>query len=264
LDISPKHITYEQAVDNNDMDVKMNYGYDNKISTRILEKLNKSLKTKYSLLGFLDKINKYMVCNNQVMVQMLWEAKINVLGQIAIDTNNLLEPYHMLTLYLFTMDTCMCKYVNDTLLTLKESDIWTSYVYCLYQGLHRLPSYEKECYRKVDTLFYYPIGTTINWDSFGVTTSKWTTLKLDKKSTIFIIKSKTGKDISSYSKNPQNSEVIFSPGCKFMVADYYINDIIVFGQENIRQTTFKAKDKDIQKVIDGKSSLIVELHELSD
>lgn len=71
---------------------------------------------------------------------------------------------------------------------------------------------------------------------------------IDKKSgIIFIISSKTGRNISKYSKHQMDREVMFLPGTKFKITNHYVSSIIALGQANIRESTFKIKDSDIQK-----------------
>ena len=81
---------------------------------------------------------------------------------------------------------------------------------------------------------------------------------------IFIIKSKTGRNISKYSKYPVDNEIIFVPGTQFMITNIYIASIICLGQENIRKTTYLAKDKDIIKAANSESSIIIELEEIEE
>lgn len=262
LDVSRYALEYEHHEYNDSIISKMNYGYGKKIKPYVLKKLEKAKSGKYSLLSFIDKINKFIASNTNKTAQMLWDAKVNVIAKLATSEAEIIKPVHMLAIYLFTMENKICNEVNNKLHSFSETNVWTQYIYCLYQGLNLLPNYEKECYRQIDALFYMPIGTVIDWNYFSITTSDWGNINLSNTSTTFIIKSKTGKHITKYSRNPQNNEVIFMPGSKFKVVDYYVNNVIVFGQKNIRQSAYKAKDLDIQKVTEGKSSLIVEIHEI--
>jgi ankyrin repeat protein len=254
---------------NCDLETRMIIGYNNK-TQNIAKKLACAKNMKHSLLGFMDKINKVVTCNSQLLSELLFDAKVHVISKIATSNSPSTElvnyqqvkPCNMFALYLFTMDDSICQQVNSKLGTLDNNDIMTTYIYCLYQSLYNLPIYPKECYRKINEIFYQPIGTVIEWNSFGIATGKWGNLITDNKSTIFIIKGKTGRDISEYSRYGQNNEIVFLPGCKFVVTDYYVNNITVFGQENIRKTSFKATEINIQKAIEGKAGIIVELEEM--
>lgn len=57
---------------------------------------------------------------------------------------------------------------------------------------------------------------------------------------------------------------MFTPGTVFEVSNwYYGKDIqICLGQENIRATTYKIKDEDIEKHIKGIEALVIELTEV--
>jgi hypothetical protein len=58
-----------------------------------------------------------------------------------------------------------------------------------------------------------------------------------------------------------DAEVIFLPGTSFTVTNHYIADQICLGQANIRNTTFKMKENDYVKPLNGNASIIVELTE---
>lgn len=255
-------IEFEELNGDTEIITRMNIGYNKQVSETVLARLEKSSARKHSLLGFIDKINKHFNCSTGQMAGLMWDAKVNIIAMMASKDIGNLAPVHLMAMYLFTSDNKVCNFINEKLIDFKETDPWTSYIYCLYQGLQLVQPFGGECYRKINMLFYAPINTEINWTTFGIASSDWGNIQLDTTSTVFIIKSKTGRKISEYSKNPQNNEIVFLPGTKFKVMNYYVNDLIVFGQENIRECTFGAKDKDIQKVIDGKCGLIVEIHEI--
>ena len=255
----PEYDSYDK---NGELLPKMSFGYGSKISDEVLDKLKSCLSKNYSLLGFINKLDKYIGCSKSQLAQLLWEAKVNMIAKIASAEELQLQPVHMISLHLFSMDNAICLEVNKNLSKMKDIDPMTTYTCSLYQSLSLLPAFHGECYRKVPAPFYYPIGTDIDWSSFGVCTTEHGTLSLEKTSTVFIVKSKTGRKISNYSKYPQNGEVVFLPGTKFKVTNYFTNSPTVFGQANIRKCSYGAKDHDIQRVVDGKDSLIVELTEV--
>ena len=78
---------------------------------------------------------------------------------------------------------------------------------------------------------------------------------------LIVIKGKTGREISKYSKTPADQDVIFLPESKFKVTNYYQADQIALAQENIRNITFKIREKDIQRATEG-HCIIVELQEI--
>jgi len=77
---------------------------------------------------------------------------------------------------------------------------------------------------------------------------------IEKPSTIFLVKSKSGRCISSISKFSENQEIVFLPKTKFTVTNYYKFSRTVFGQKNIRESAYKATERDIEKFIDKKNS----------
>jgi hypothetical protein len=52
------------------------------------------------------------------------------------------------------------------------------------------------------------------------------------------------------------------PGSMFVVQRICIADIIALGQQNIRSTTYLAKETDIHKAVNSQSCIIVELQEI--
>jgi hypothetical protein len=54
---------------------------------------------------------------------------------------------------------------------------------------------------------------------------------------------------------------MFLPGSKFKITNYYQANQITLAQANIRNVTFKIREKDIQNAIEGKA-IIVELQEI--
>ena len=84
---------------------------------------------------------------------------------------------------------------------------------------------------------------------------------------MFIVKSKTGRHVGQFSQFSFDSEVIFSPGTKFQVTNWYHGDVIALGQENIREHTFGVKERgaermDMGRLVDSDKSIIIELTEL--
>jgi hypothetical protein len=265
LDLNATKKVQDLCLPEINMELRMNTGYD--ISQTSMQKLIKLSNNKITLLGFVEKISKYLTCNQNILNELMFKAKISIINNIANNIDNdidIISPLHMLILYIFSMDDSVCQLVNKKLQTLDISDVFTQYIIGLYQATLSLPNYVGECYRKISTIFYAPIETIIEWQSFSVATTKWGNMTIENTSTIFIIKSKTGRDISKFSRVPQNAEMVFLPNTKFVIKNYYVNNITVFGQENIRQTTFKASDINIQRAIDKIESLIVEIEEIEE
>lgn len=83
-----------------------------------------------------------------------------------------------------------------------------------------------------------------------------------KDGTIILIKSKSGRYISQYSRYAYEGEVVFLPKTKFRVRKWYIGDIIALGQENIRDHTYKLSDTDKNEYVHNHKPLIIELEEV--
>ncbi len=84
-----------------------------------------------------------------------------------------------------------------------------------------------------------------------------------KRGTVFILRSKSGKYVGQYSQYTFDAEIIFTPGTRFKVVNWYRGDKICLGQANIREHTFGIKDdEEFQRMINGNKSLIKELEEI--
>ena len=238
---------------------KMNYGYANLITEEMMENLEMSQEIEHSLVGFLDKFKN---------TTMYFETKIKLI-QLLSTTDISLKPVHIVALYLWTYSPDVYKNVYDILSNKNSANqIWNSYIYTFYSALTKLPNYEGEVYRAVETSFSqdkYPLKGQILWKSFSSTSSDWkhaASFTTDKKGIIFIIHSKTGKHISKYSKFPTDNEVIFLPNTKFIVENYYKATMCCLGQSNIRISSCSFSKTDIEKAINGKLSIVIELREV--
>jgi ankyrin repeat protein len=245
---------------------KMTDGYINKVHKSTISKIRNASES--SILGFLDKLknSKVFPDGKDQLELVLRESRLHIIRLIA-SGETLLQPLDMFSIYLYTANSTIFSHVNITLGNYSERDVWTPFVICLYNAISVLPPFKQEVYRGVDCIFepnLYNIGNEITWNTFGLATKDWRSpseLIKDKRGIIFIIQSKTGKDISRYSCNPVDSEILFLPGTKFTVAALYRADIITLGQANIRSTTYGARDVDITKAAEGSSCIIVELIE---
>lgn len=245
---------------------KMTDGYTTKVHKSSLAKIRNASEP--AILGFLDKLksNKVFPDGKGCLEQILWESRVHIVRLIASGETTL-DPMHMLALYLYTANATVFTQVNATLSSYTDRSVWSSFIVCLFQAVNNLPSLIGEVYRGVECTFIpdlYTLGTIITWNTFGVASKDWRSpseLIKEKHGIIFIIKSKTGKDISRYSCSPVDSEVLFLPGTSFIVTALYRADIITLGQANIRASTYAARDIDIHKAAEGASSIIVEIAE---
>ena len=267
LGLSPQKL---QITDGNKPEssiVKMSDSYDADITEDTLEQLKESLNSDHSLLGFLEKLknNKLFPEGEQYLKYIVFDAKVNVIRRVA-SGENLLQPNQIMALYLYTGNYTIFKQVNSAL---KHDDSpWTPIVNCLYSAINKLPPYVNEVYRSINkkfTMDSFAIGKVLSWNSFSLGSSEWKTsadLIAKKTGVIFIIHSKSGRLINKYSKHPADNEVMFLPGTKFVITNHYRADPICLGQANIRQTTFKMKEHDYNRPLNGDASIIIELDEL--
>jgi hypothetical protein len=252
--------------------VKMSDGYDIIVKDTVIKSLKSLKSVEHSLLGFIEKFNqnKIVPIGKQNLEYLMWDAKVAMIKRLAINENEKLEPRHMVALYLYTSNLSIFQQVNKILQNWnnKDNKIWEPFVASLYQGIELLPPFVGECYRSVNMQFnpaLLAIGNVLQWNTFSLASKNYTSsveLINDKKGIVFIIKSKNGKYLGNYTKTPVDDEIIFLPGSCFKVNAYYNASIIALGQANIRNTTFVWKPEYMLKVMDGKSSIIIEVEEV--
>lgn len=250
--------------------VKMNDGYSLKINNMVLENLNNLKSISHSLLGFIEKLknNKIFPQGKQYLEYILYEAKIHIIKLLATGEDKL-EPIHMLALYLYLSNMTILNQVNKSLQNFNTKDIWYPFIGCLYQGLNLLDNYNGEVYRAVDCKFNlqdYNIGNKLRWNSFSICSLEHKEcnelITNIKKGIVFIIKSKNGKVVDRYSKYKVQKELIFLPGTEFIITNHYVANPICLAQANIRNLTFKIKDKDYEKAQNAQCCIIVEIEEI--
>ena len=252
-----------------DILVKMSDGdkLNSKIKTDVLDILRGAEFEDQSLLGFIEGCNKLISYSSPEVSQMIWNAKVHVVGSLAKSSD--LQPNHLLAIYLFSAEDEISCNTNSALVKWQRSKSpWKSYIFCLYDALQSIPplSEECECYRRIDTNFVYrEPGTEVQWNSFTTATTDWGNTLFNKGEVgqIYIIKSKSGRYIGDYSKNPQNSEVIFLPGTRFKIIGYHKYNMVVFGQANIRHNeSYLANDKYLAKAELGKLNVVITIEEI--
>ncbi len=248
--------------------MKMNSGYDTNTDYSIIEQLNKSVSANHNILGFLEKLKSPAIIpeGKTKAESIIFDAKINLVRIMC--NQEILEPIHIIALYLYSSNYDIFKNVNIAFNNWSTSSIWTNFVNCMYQGVSKLPPYIGEVYRGVECDFnpnVLTIGSVIEWNTFSICSKEWknaSELINKKKGIIFIVKSKYGKDISKYSKYPVDGEVIFKPHSVFKITNHYVASLICLGQENIRESSFKASETDLEKAKNKKCCICVEIEEL--
>jgi ankyrin repeat protein/uncharacterized protein YegL len=248
---------------------KQNSGMDIIIPNSVIENLRKSSTIDYPLLGFMDKLksSKVFPDGEAILQYILMDAKYNVVRRV-VSGETMLQPLHMMALYLYTAHYDIFKQVNMVLRDLNQTNFWFPFVNILYKAIELIEPYQGEVYRAVESRFdltKYAIGETLTWNHFSISSYEWknSANMISKKSgIIFIIKSKTGRKISRYSKYPVDCEVAFLPNTTFAIRNYYVPNVICLAQENIRNSTFRIKETDIKKALAGDASIIIELEEV--
>jgi ankyrin repeat protein len=252
--------------------VKMEDGFCMKIKDSVLKSLKSLKSVNHSLLGFVEKFNqnKIIPIGKQNLEFLLYNAKIAMIKRIAIDEKEILEPRHIIALFLYTSNLEIFQQVNKILQNWynKDSKIWEPFIMSLYQGIELLPPFIGEVYRGVKMSYdpkLFAVGNILLWDTFSIATKNYSNcidLINNKLGMIFIIKSKNGRLIDKYSQNPVDEEVIFLPESSFKITNHYISSNITLGQRNIRESTYKMTNEYMDKVLSGKASIIIELEEI--
>ncbi len=196
---------------------------------------------------------------------LVWLGKISVVTMIA--SGNSLLVQEMIAIYLHTALSDLTVFQNEIgHLTTAEG-----YYQCLHSGISKLDIFVGEVYIGIQEEFNR--SKFLQGSEFEVTellsaSTMWKVAtsyvkQYDKKGTIFIIKSKTGYFLGSYSKFIRDSEVVFLSGTRFIVTALYRGgDCIIFGQENIRDHTYKIKTEDLPDYLTTNRSMVIELTEV--
>jgi hypothetical protein len=251
------------ATPDNNLVEKMNEGFGaDRAQTLTLETLEEPV----SLLGFLSKLGKSKEFTSVDF--MLWDAKINAVKRIAAGLAGPLSAIHIIALYLYTGYQDVFRKANAVLHSQPSpTSLWPPFVQCLYQALSLLPGWHGEAYRAVSTTFsaaLYGKGNRVTWNSFSICTQEWrkVTHQLDQRSgVVFLIHSRSAREVHPYSRYAADRELIFLPETTYVVENYYKPDVVCLGQANIRATTFAVTEKDITNAARGKACIIVELRE---
>ena len=268
LQAGKPQLSYEQGPNGMNSVIKMSDGYAMRVNNGVLTDLKSSQALDHSLLGFVDKLknNKVFPDGRNYLDSIIWNSKIHLIKLIASGEDSL-QPVHLMALYLYSSNLTIFKQVNIKITNWKTDNLWNPFVYCLYQAISLLPNYIGEIYRTVDIKFNmedYKLGDKLKWSTFSICSKEFTTsieIINQKKGIVFIVKSQSGKNISKYSKNPADSEIIFLPGTEFVITNFYKANIIAICQANIRQSTYKATEKDLERASAGQDCIIIELEE---
>ncbi len=211
------------------------------------------------------------------LAQRVWDAKVFAIHKLASGTTTL-PPHDLITLALLTNNPHVYRAVNTAILTNALNDkVVRAYVSALYKALRTLPRYVGEAYIGSENAQrnMYTIGQSFSWQHFASASTLWKvalenaprfTTKTHE-GVVFIVQSKTGRAVGPYSAFSFDAEVIFLPGTRFKVKNWYHGDVIALGQANIREHTFGVKEQDderapLAQLRASKKSVIIELVEV--
>lgn len=209
---------------------RMSDGFTDGVTSVVVSDIRKQASSKdLSLLGWLEKLKNAQVFpdGREVMEQLVWNAKVHVVGLIAVSpvaedvaalssassehgassviTTSVssstrlsvscpLGPIHYFALYMYTVSTTIFQQVNNCLnkWQLDQASVWQPFVACLHQAVSLLPEYDGECFRGVDVLFdadQFQIGRKLEWNGFALSSLQWNTCSelLTKKRGVIFI-----------------------------------------------------------------------------
>jgi hypothetical protein len=83
-----------------------------------------------------------------------------------------------------------------------------------------------------------------------------------KKGIVYVLRGKP-TDVSMLSRHQGDSEFMFAPMTKFKIVHCGVASVATLAQANIRQTQGKMDDITLQKAMDGKICVMIELEQQS-
>jgi hypothetical protein len=194
-----------------------------------------------------------------------WDAKIFTVAKV-VEGKIPLSPRQIAALYMY--DSLALSLEQETE-KIKENP----YAQLLCEAVRSLAPYEGEVYLgvpKLDRSQFLPGNVVGRENGFVSASSVWCaatehvkefTAASKRQGVVFILHSRTGRSISTFSRHAYDLEVIFLPGTRFRVMNWYRGDVICLGQANIRQHTFGVKDTN--EYVHSDAALIIELQEES-
>ncbi len=203
-----------------------------------------------------------------------WESKVLLTRKVALGQNKL-SPEQCIAVCLYSNNKVVPALLNNA--DGKCAELMHQYNNMLYTALQSLPAYNGETFlgsAEVDRRLFMK-GTEFTWPRFVSSSTLWRVamentpsyISKARRGTIFAIQSKTGKSIAPYSQYPYDAEVVFLPGTRFKVTNWYHGTVIALGQANIREHSYSVKEQDddwlpLAEMISSDKSLIIELTEL--
>jgi ankyrin repeat protein/uncharacterized protein YegL len=252
--------------------VESTFLYRNEQSIGCIEKRYFDLNTSGSAtISFFEKLGSSKIFSegSKIMRMLLWKAKLFVVGAIASGCD--LQPQLIFALYMYTSPTSLSKLVNEAVMNGSNLELIKPFIQTLREALAVLPAHVGEVYRNINTVCdrtLYRVGNEVDWSTFSSASLDWSTLgdfKNKKTGTVFIINSKSGRLVRAFSAFPQDGELIFAPGSRFRVVNWYkLTDSIVLQQKNIRQSAYGVKQDEVEKYVVGNIGLVIELDQIEE
>lgn len=234
----------------------------------------------FSDLSVTEWLNEVSVVSSKKNVAVEWirsrvlDVQIFTLNKLARAPIGSLDPRALFVTALYTSNSWLCDIINESLLLRTNQPLATK----VYNSLRQLNTYEGEVFIGSDTAHrtLFQKGTEFSWGHFVSGSTLWKvalenvpsfTTK-SRRGIVFIVKSKTGRLAASHSSFSFDAEVVFFPTAKFKVTNWYHGgDVVVFGQENIREHTFGIKSYDeerlnLEQMMNNDKSLVIELTEM--
>lgn len=199
--------------------------------------------------------------------QLKWNTKMFAVNLIG-GGKTTLSPQQVACLHLYDH---LGWTLNGGILSGHISGAARAYTAGLLDAWARLPAYTGETYVGVTSVnrAAFDVGREFTAGVFVSTSSMWRVavenapeFTSKKKGVVMIIHSKTGRSVHQYSPFAYEMEVVFRPGTKFRVVNWYRGDVICLGQANIRQHTFGVDDELKPRMASTDAALIVEIAEL--
>uniref|UniRef100_A0A7S4GFF4 Probable pectate lyase C n=1 Tax=Eutreptiella gymnastica TaxID=73025 RepID=A0A7S4GFF4_9EUGL len=193
------------------------------------------------IMDFLDTVRAFSKPPIPEMDQLIWDARYKTINNVCAKIN--LPAHHQLVIHLWTQPRTLYTAVFTAMMN-ADSDqlaIWAPYLQALDNALMTIDKpYEGVCYMTANHLLepvdakgsckmpslVQPMQT--NTQIFFPATT-WATTSLPiahdalepELGTLFVVTSKTGREISAYSCHPNLHEVLFPVGCSFLVSKVY-------------------------------------------
>jgi ankyrin repeat protein/uncharacterized protein YegL len=216
----------------------------------------------------------------KVYEAILWNARVFTVSVMASGYSINLDANQVVALTMYTSHYQIARDLNLAIVQKGLTERTKMFAAQLYQGLAKIPPLAgAEVYFGARTVHrrLYTVGTEIVWPGFMSASGLWRVAveacpEFEKvagqnakaEGTVFIVQSKTGRTVAQFSQFSYDAEIMFLPGTKFRVVNWYRGDTIALGQANIREHTFKLKDEELDQYIDTQKSMIIELVEVLD